>query len=363
VIRRARALQVAGQKDRRNQLARIDGPAVLNLWPDELGREGKNMAIKSLSDVQAVLASGDRIIGALVYWRALSTVRVPRDEFRDGFRRLGLGKALGRLPKPETLLHRACSRAMASQGKKQVPVKIALKTKGTHCVYAVLVRCDDHSAPEGARMRYLEDALITLDRGQPNPTPQVVLHHRAEGARTPAEFSHRDRVIEQALAAYSDLRDNVFTDELSDTLMRAMGLLSAIPLRTGVYFAPAVNLVAIRELQAFVAEKTTASITGWEIGESDANRHEAQEDARQSFRHRLGVLVETCREFTDGLTEAAGDISVAARARQFKALEAECEVFADILGDYRDDLVASIAAAHAAFKTAVLGPEANSSDG
>jgi hypothetical protein len=305
----------------------------------------------TLGEVRKAMAAGERVLGALVYWRALSTVSVERQAFRDGLRSLGLGKALGAIPRPESLLNRACGVAMRNQDRKRPAIKLQLKTKGTHSVYAVLARRDDHSITGAQpKVRYLEEALITLDRTQTAPVPGVFVHPGA-----PPD-DHRDAVTAEVLRAYADLRDNVHTEELSDTLIRAMAVLSALALRTGVYFVPSVNLVAVHALQDWLSTHTSAQLTAWDIGEGDRNKAEAQQDARHSFRHRLGVLVETCREFTAGLTEAASEVSVAARARQFRQLEAECELFADILGDYRTELTGAINAAHEAFKSAVLGP-------
>lgn len=282
------------------------------------------------------LKSGSRRIGALVYWRGLSDVRIDRRDFRYAFESMGLGEAVGRDPKPEACLNQAASGARRGRDKDSAPVKVELVAKHTNAVYAVLMRRDD-----GARVRYLEEARVAVARDQPRPRPVVTmepaaLHDPEVGA-----------VVDDIVAKYYDVLDNILTLECSEALVAAMGVLGGLPLRTGVYFVPEVKLGTVRGLQAWL-EARGIRLTCWDIAASDENAAEARTDAREAFITKVKDLTAECRKFAESREEVNAR-SVNARVRHFHALDSQVALYADILGDFRDEMVAAVGDARREF--------------
>ncbi len=307
----------------------------------------------TLSDVRDAMAAGDRQLGALVYWRGLSNVRVARDVFRTGFTVAGFGAAVGRDPKAEACLNQAAGIASRGQGRGVARARVELKAKGTHAVYAVLMRRDVPDATGGTRVRYLEEARIAVDRGQPSPTPTVTVATDA-----PADDA-RDQVIADVVTHYTDLLGNVLTQEMSQALQAAMDVAGALPLRPGVYFIPAASMERIRALQSFLTVHTDVVLTTWDIAATDVNASEAKRDAREAFLERVKTIGDEAREWVAGLAadEDPSAKSVNARVKRFKELEGQIQLYADILGDYQDELRAALADAQTAFRDAIVGKE------
>ena len=305
----------------------------------------------SLSDVRDAMASGDRKLGALVYWRGLSNVRVARDVFRTGFTVAGFGAAVGRDPKAEACLNMAAGIASRSQSRTDVRARVQLKGKGTHAVYAVLMRRDVADTTGGTRVRYLEEARISVDRGKPTPTPVITVVDDAPADET------RDTVIADVVTHYTDILGNILTLEMSQALQEAMDVAGALPLRPGVYFVPAANLERVRALQAFLTLHTDVVLTTWDIAASSENAAEAKRDAREAFLDKVKTIGAEAREFAASAGNEVGQRSIEARVKRFAQLEGQIMLYADILGDYRDELNEALAAAQAEFRDAVLGKE------
>lgn len=295
--------------------------------------------------VQAGLAHGEVDIGALVYWRDLSGVRIEREVFRTGFRAAGLGAALAKDPSPEKLLNTAAGTANRKQDREQPKVKVELKAKGTHAVYAVLARRDESDG----RIKYLEEATVAVDRER-GGTPIV-----NDLPGTPVDDG-REAVIGRVLDEYADLQVNAHGQEVSEALTRAMAVMEALPLRTGTYFVPASKLGAVRALREFVELHTTATVTSWVIRGSDENTATARRDAREAMLERIEDLVSEVKEFVDTTpVEDAAAKSVNAAVRKFKELDGKVQLYADILGDYQAELQAAIAEARQRLLGAYLG--------
>ena len=236
------------------------------------------------ADLATSLAKGNKTLGALVYWRRLEGVRILRPDFRAGFEAIGLGKAFSKDPTPEACMNQAAAMASRKQGPDGNTVKIEMKGKDTHATYAVLVRRD---MPDGRR-RYIEEARCAIQRGVRNPPPPMIM---TRDKNAPITDDTRDDVIRDFDSRYQELLAYAMTLELSDALISSMALMDALPLRTGVYFVPAVHLDQARRLKAFVESQTDVQLTVWTIAANDGNAAEAHRDARSAFTDRFKALV------------------------------------------------------------------------
>lgn len=333
----------------------------------------------SAAKFEAALAHGDADIGALVYWRDLFGLRIPRDVFRTGMRACGLGGALARDPSPEKLLNVAAGTANRKQDRTAPRVKVELKAKGTHAVYAVLARrdveadcaacaahygqpggpCDEgkpvasphrNGAPRPSlRVRYLEETTVAVDREHGGS----LIVHDLPGT---LDDVNREDVVKRVVDEYADLLVNAHGQEVSETLTRAMDSMGALPLRTGTYFVPASQLGAVRALRDFIEKNTKATITSWIIRGDDENAATAKRDAREAMLDRIECLVTEVREFTESTpVEDAATKSVNAAVRKFRELDGKVQLYADILGDYVSELHGAIADAKQRLLGAYLG--------
>lgn len=307
--------------------------------------------ISSLTDLKAHLATGSQPLGALVYWSGIHDVRIPRSTFRSEFERMGLGAAVGRDPKAEACLNMAAAVASRRQGKDTTPARVQLKEKNSHAVYAVLMRRDVAVAGGESRVRYLEEARVAVDRGQPSPSPIVVT------ASDVAQDDARDALIADMIAEYHDILGNIRTQECSEALMNAMSLLDGLSLRPGVYFIPAKHLTRVGELRDFLAAHANVDLAVWSIAASDANVNQSRRDARAAFLDKVNKLVEECREFAATKGDELTTRSFNARVKRFNDLDGAAMLYADILGDQISIIRGVIEDARRAFRESVLGAE------
>lgn len=312
-----------------------------------------NSSTTSLTEARAAMASGDRPIGALVYWRKLTDVHMERGAFKTGFRNAGCGKALAKDPKPEALLNQAANAAARRQGREE-RAKIKLKGKSTEvAVYAVLMRRDI-----GDLVRYVEEARVGVRRDGGNGKLIIEVEQNAP------QDEARDALLANVEAIYTDLRDYVHGDEMSQTLMRAIAFLGGVSLRTGCYFLHALSLPSIELLQKFITENSTAHLACWDVKASDGDRNakEARTEVRASMTARLEEIIAEVTTFTASIVTAEDVLpkSINARVGRFRELDGEVSLFADILGDYQEELHRSIAEAKQKLLGAYLGQQDDS---
>lgn len=116
-------------------------------------------------DAQAALARGGKLVGAFVYWKNLESFSISRDAFRAGMTAAGFADALVDDPKPEAILHKAVASAR-THVEADRPFDFELKGKDDRVSYAIVRRWDD-----GPRIRYLEDAIVSIARDGSEATP------------------------------------------------------------------------------------------------------------------------------------------------------------------------------------------------
>lgn len=293
--------------------------------------------VRTATELEQHLGQGTRTIGALVYWRHLVDVKIPRGVMEQGFDVCGLKEAVP-TPSTEKMLTDAVGRSRAGRGRE---VKIELGPKGQRSVYRVLMRRD-----EAGRVRYVEEAQVSIDRYAPG----AQLETRVLPDVPDDEI--RGDVIEDIRDNLAAVRAYAFPGEISDALVSAMEVLHALPLRTGVYFVHADGLTCARALAEFIAQETPATLTVWEMRDTEQNALTARADARASFLDRLDELKAKVAAYTaETKVEDATTRSVSTRVAYFHDLDAEVGMWADILGSAAGDLRASIADA----KQALLG--------
>lgn len=297
--------------------------------------------------VRKSIGSGN-LIGAMVYWTALSDVRTPRALFRQGIRACGLEDALAAEPKPEKVLNLAVGVANRRQGgaasNKTAPGYAKLKDKTDAVVtYAVFMRRDLTD-----RGRYLEEATVSIDRTAPNPSPVVTL---TKGA---PKDEARDNLITRIVDQYTELSSFSDTQEVSKTLVASVrDVCSGLTLKAGFYLVRPDYLLKLRALRDFMATDLGATLEIWEIGETVDNTKTAKRSASESLRAAVDELIANAREFAAENTDPddVSTKSINAQMRRFRDLDAKVTLYADILADYSTDLHKAIADA----KQSILG--------
>jgi hypothetical protein len=305
-----------------------------------------------MNEYKESMSDGADLIGVMVYWTGLHDARVSRPLWRQGIRQCGLGAALSDEPKPEAILNRAVGTANRRQtgdvGTKTKPGYAKLKRKDDDATYAVLMRRD-----VGDRMGYLEEATVTIVRDAHDPEPTVA----TEPGVQPDDA--RDALVHVIVDEYTEMLQYANTQEISETLVRAVrDTCSGLMLKAGFYIVRPDHLAALTDLEKFLADSCGATLELWEIRSSSRNASTAQRNANKSIRLAFTELCDEVKTFRD---EHVDDIdgtpqkSLNARVERFKDLDAKVQLYADVLGDYRDELTAAIAVAKRELLGAFIG--------
>jgi hypothetical protein len=240
---------------------------------------------------------------------------------------------------------------------KPAPGYAELKTKDPVSMaqplatYAVLMQ---RNAAD--RVRYVEEARVSIRRDQPHTSPMVDVDTHA-----PASTA-RDKLVDTIVAQYTELSTYSNTQEVSQTLVRAVrDVCSGLTLKGGVYLVRPEHLASLTSLQEFIARDCDGALELWEIRETTANARTAQRNARTSLRAAFDELMTEIATFRAENTDPTKVMakSVNAKVREFRELDAKVALYADVLGSWRDELAGSIAKAKTEFLTAYLGDDAD----
>lgn len=287
-----------------------------------------------VTTVQSALGRGRKLLGAMVYWTGLKDVRISRALWRQGLEHAGVADAVSGDPGSDALLNTACAFATRKQGRGADRIEVKLKSKGQDAVYRVMV---PRYLPDG-RARTIEEATIAVDCYAEGATPNAIV---AAGVDP---HPGRDAVVADVLEWFGELRGYIFTDEVSSALVDIVEHLNGISLRTGVYLVPAHNIDRMRAVQRYIESSTSARLTVWNINADDENTSEARRDSREALTARLDDVIVKVKKFRETVTvEDALPRSVNAKVKLFKELDAEVELWADVLGDYTAQLAQAIA--------------------
>lgn len=290
-------------------------------------------------DIANVLkGTGTKTIGAMVYW-SLSGVDIPRDVLREELVALKLDRAMGRDPRPSTMLSTAVQKAQVGAGGW------ILRKIGSS--WAIVV---EQKTPE--RLNFIH--ALTVRAGEKTGLEWTTV----DALELPGGSALLAAIKERVEVEYEQTRRAIDTSELSAILVAAVGwLISAIGLRErsgGLYFVHGRYVPAMRELKALVERLAPAcDITVMTLTGDDENLAAAARAARSSFSAQLQALKDEIGEFTSQLKggKEATDRNYVVRADKLGALADRVELFRDILGGITGELTGEIEAARAQLAT------------
>lgn len=294
-----------------------------------------------VEQVAAILRSGARPVAAFVFW-TLAAINIGRAKLRERFESIGLGKAVGRDPRPEALLAtavKACSRGLPKAARGS---GITFRRLGRYA-FAIL-----EERLGGGEVLLVEHTLtITLE--QSGSVWEAVTKTASGHASSPAlELSER------VLDAYLHARDFVDSTELSSMITTALHgtltspMLAAVSLRErsgGLYLVPAQSVELARMLATVVREESSSSFHVLSLYADEENLRAACGVARESLAGRLNELRDEVSEFVaeqKAQDKDTGERNLKARLRRYDALRARVDVYADLLGEAKTDLVSGI---------------------
>lgn len=283
----------------------------------------------------AAAASGG-VIGAITFW-SLRGARMRRAELRAALEPLQLGMAMPKDPKPQALLRMAIEHA-----RKVAPGTVfdRVAHNTAEIVYAVSARQTDEAAEVA---QYQQRTRVRL--------------HRASGALTLEDPA--DPVLQTVAQRYAELQEWITVTEVGSVLINAlrgrrkdMGL-CAVNLRGesgGVYFVPATNVDRLTALAAAMdVLGQQGALTVWPVPRGDRALAQAQQAAASDFGARLAEARQDLQQLlaeVDVADEGAQG-RVLARAAAFQQLRTRVDLYAELLGDVRAELVAGIEEASA----------------
>jgi hypothetical protein len=293
--------------------------------------------VENLESVFA--AQGRKVVGAFCYW-SLSNVCVARDEWRETMDKLGLGRAVGRSPRPEAVLSDAVG--LAKTGVKGVLMR----------------RLDRYSWAVVEEVRTADDVLththvLTLSVPASGGNMQTL-------AVVPVVGQAAEDVAKKVAAGFDKIVANVLTADLSTMLTTAMHgstvrpMLGAISLRDrtgGLYLLPSGSVAQAKALAAAVNVLPGGSrVEVLTLYADQENLAAAAASAKASFTTQLNELREELATFVEDIKASGKEVNdrnTDVRLGRLNSLDARVDMWSDVLGDVRSELAASIAAAKA----------------
>lgn len=286
-------------------------------------------------DLASVLqGSGAKTIGAMVYW-TLANAQIERQSFREEMRELGLEAAVGRDPRPATLLSVAVQKANTGS------TGWLLRRQGA--AWAVIV---EQKTPE--RLHFVHTMNVRTGEGG------VLEWTDVDALELPGGGDMLAVIRERVAFEYEKAKRLIDTSELSSMLVAALAEreLNAISLRDrtgGLYFVHGQNVELMRSLKALVERLAPAcDITVMTLTGDAENLAAAARAARSSFGAQLQTLKDELGEFVASLKQdgkAATDRNYVVRAEKLGALSDRVALFSDILGEIAGELNQEIEAA------------------
>jgi len=287
-----------------------------------------------VAQVAAILRSGARPVAAFVFW-TLAGVSIDRARFRARMEAIGLSKAVGRDPRPEALLSQAVvdsSRGLGRSGG------LLFRRLGR---YAHAIVEQVHIPAGGLRLTHtltirLVDGVATIE--------EVGLESSTKARELAA------RVLER----FEYVRDHVESGELSNAITTAMHgtltdpMLASVSLREragGLYLCPAQSVEKSRMLATVVREETSSTFHVLALYADEENLKAACDVARQSLAGRLNELRDEVAEFAAEMKaqdKETGDRNLSARLKRYDALRGRVEIYSDLLGSAKEDLLGGI---------------------
>ena len=296
---------------------------------------------------QAAATTG--ILGAVAFW-TLRGARMRRDDLRVALDAIGLGFAMPKDPKTQALLRMAVEHA-----KKAQPGLVfdRVTQTATEIVYAMSERATD-DVTELAQ--YQHRTRVRLNR--------------TTGALTLEDT--QDPALLAVAAKYSDLREWISVTEVGTVLINALrgrvknAGLCAVNLRGdsgGVYFVPAQFVDQLTALAGVIdGLGQVGALTVWPVPLGDRAATQALTAAKTDFGARMTEAAGDAQALLVAIDADAGtdreESRLLARVAAFAQLRTRIDVYADILGDARVDLLAQIEAVGHALQARLNAQEA-----
>lgn len=291
--------------------------------------------------------TGAHGIGAIVFW-ALRDVRVRRADMRAAFEAVGLGAAVQRDPSPAACLSRAVQAAKI--GRPTVRFE-RVRDDAAIATEALSLVAMDASAETAS---YLQVGRVSVDK----TTAQIATGRDSMPYMTAEDEKIADRALQAASDAYHEAREWGSTTDLGHALKQAMYgrarslLLGAVNLRGqsgGVYYVRESKLAAVEELAAWVSLHAYGELTILRL---------TDDGAETVGRAARATILDRVAEVTGGLDELVEKIRTSSEDEldrvleptlaRFDLISQQVDLYADVLGATRDDLVAKANAAKAA---------------
>lgn len=290
----------------------------------------------------ALETSGDAI-GAITFW-SLRGATARRDDLRKSLGDLGL--VMPRDPKPQVRIRMALESARRRSDATIVFDKVS--ESKTEIVYAISERGVNEIEKKAA---YEHRTRLSLDK--------VSGHLLLEDEQDPVLGAVRDRYAE--LAVYASVY------ELGQCLAvalqgrrRDVGL-GGVNLRGGtggVYFVPRSNMARLRGLAEIMDHAAGfGAMTVWPVPAGDRALAQAQQAVQADLVEQIRttklsveLLLEELTEVPKGGWDPMGK-SFRARAAAFHQIRARADLYADLLGDVRAELLAQVATLQSAIES------------
>lgn len=281
------------------------------------------------NDIKTHLANqGSNVIGALVMW-TLGGFMVERTQYREALENLGLGSSVGRDPKPMTIARAAI--AAARTGRADMLIRQITKDE-QKIVWGIVAETTDQAEVKVEHQQVSRIALFP-----------------ATGALA---LEDEDNLLARKVQAeYEVRRDYMLTADVSKTVITAItGDMSGLRLagRGGAYFVRAEHIATLRKLGAYLeANGTESLVTILEITGDGQNLQQAGKRAHLELTARVRDCLAEARQFIGELKAKDPDAEVPerimeTRMRRFREIRDAGLLYADVLGDLRDELDAQV---------------------
>lgn len=299
-------------------------------------RAQRTTGTEARGKVAAALATpGKALVGFLIWW-SLRDCRIERTRLTAELDALGAKGCIPERPGPMTLLRRSEGHAMV--GRPHLAFEQVHKDAGK-ATHAVLLRSID----EGQRKaEYATAARLVLDR----KTEALTLETAGAGQPGHAE-------AEAVLREYEDMRDFARTQDVSDTVVKLMEHVQAVPMRAsgGVFFVDARQAATVEGIGKLVNSLGGSIWSCFRVTDPE-ERAQVATATRSALAGKLEVLRAEMAEFTEG-KEKLQERSVRMRVERFRALRAQVAYYAELLGDTQAELLAGIDAAQVALEASL----------
>jgi hypothetical protein len=291
------------------------------------------------------LETSGEAIGAITFW-SLRGANARRDELRASLEELGL--SMPKDPKPQVRIRYALESARRRNDTTIVFDKVS-DTK-SEIVYALSERGVNEVEKKAA---YEHRTRISLDK----ISGALLLEDELD----PVLCAVRDRYNELAIFA-SVYELGLYLTVALQGRTRDVGL-GGVNLRGGtggVYFVPRANMERLRCLAEIMDRAAHfGAMTVWPVPAGDRAHAQAHQAVRMDLAEQLRetklsvtALLEELNEEPAGGWDPEGKRFVA-RAAAFQQIRARAELYADLLGDVREDLLGQVAELQTAIETRI----------